>query len=93
MSGNLGRTGLRRRRGSATPMADYDRLPPDLRAWLAEAALPWSPRSVARVFGKALARRRGDRAAALAELDRLQDRRLLTERAARARRFVVVRGL
>lgn len=80
MSGNLGRTGLRRRRGAGAPMADYDRLPPDLRAWLAQAVLPWSPRSVARAFGRALARRRGDRAAALSELDRLQTRRLAQAR-------------
>ncbi|TPE47007.1 hypothetical protein FJM51_20875 [Amaricoccus solimangrovi] len=61
-------------------MADYDRLPADLRAWLAQAALPWSPRSVSRAFGRALARRRGDRTAALAELDRLQERRLAASR-------------
>jgi hypothetical protein len=57
-------------------MADYDRLPPDLRAWLATAVLPWSPRSAARAFDDALKRQRSDRAAALAELDRLQQRRL-----------------
>ncbi|WP_324368919.1 DUF6525 family protein [Amaricoccus sp.] len=77
-SGNLGRTGLRRRRRDGCPMADYDRLPADLRVWLAAAALPWSPRSVARAFAKALARHPSDRAAALTELDRLQERRLAT---------------
>mgnify|MGYP001412509147 CR=1 FL=1 len=36
------------------PMAAYDRLPPDLRAWLAEAALPWSAASVLRLWQRAL---------------------------------------
>ncbi|MDP3193974.1 DUF6525 family protein [Tabrizicola sp.] len=36
------------------PMSAYDRLPPDLRAWLAEAALPWSAASVLRLWQKAL---------------------------------------
>lgn len=57
-------------------MADYDRLPADLRAWLAQAALPWSPRSAARAFADALTRSPGNRAAALAELDRLEQRSL-----------------
>ena len=57
-------------------MADYDRLPADVRAWLAGAALPWSPRSAGRAFARALARHKGDRPAALAELDGLQERRL-----------------
>ena len=69
-------------------MTEYDRLPADLRAWLAQAALPWSPRSVARAFGRALARGRGDRAAALAELDRLQERRLAQARIARLPREI-----
>ena len=36
------------------PMAAYDRLPPDLRSWLAGAALPWSAASVLRVWQRAL---------------------------------------
>lgn len=36
------------------PMAAYDRLPPDLRCWLAGAALPWSAASVLRVWRRAL---------------------------------------
>jgi hypothetical protein len=35
-------------------MASYDRLPRDLRLWLAEAALPWSARSVLRLWQRAL---------------------------------------
>lgn len=74
--GNLGSAGLPLRRRAADPMADYDRLPPDLRLWLSAAALPWSPRSAERAFARALARRAGDRAAALADLDALQAQRL-----------------
>ena len=76
LRGNLGQTGLRARRRSADPMADYDRLSPDLRAWIAGAVLPWSPRSVARTFQAALNRRGGDRAAALADLAAAEARRL-----------------
>lgn len=36
------------------PMAAYDRLPPDLRSWLAGAALPWSAASVLRIWQRAL---------------------------------------
>ncbi len=74
--GNHGDTGLGRRRRDGCAMADYDRLPADVRAWLAGAALPWSPRSAAHAFARALALHRGDRPAALAELDGLQERRL-----------------
>jgi hypothetical protein len=61
-------------------MADYDRLPGELRAWVAAAVLPWSPRSVSRAFAEALARHKGDGAAAIAELDRFQERRLAVTR-------------
>lgn len=53
MRGNLGTTSLRRRGRAGDPMRAYDRLPPDLRRWLAQAALPWSPRSCARLWEKA----------------------------------------
>lgn len=39
---------------ASDPMAAYDRLPPDLRLWLAGAALPWSAHSVLRVWQNAL---------------------------------------
>jgi len=71
--GNRGRTSLKLKRRNADPMEDFDRLPPELRAWLAEAVLPWRPRSVRRAFERAVARTR-DRSRALEELDRLQDR-------------------
>jgi hypothetical protein len=36
------------------PMAAHDRLPPDLRAWAAGAALPWSVASLLRIWQRAL---------------------------------------
>lgn len=73
MRGNRGRTSLRRRRRTEDPMREYDSLPPELRAWLATAVLPWRPRSVRRAFDNALART-GDAAGALRELDHLQQK-------------------
>lgn len=58
---------LARRR--AVPMARFDRLEPEVRAWLKRAALPWSVRAVERIWARALDEARGDRAAALARLD------------------------
>lgn len=46
-------TSLRRHRRSADPMQAYDALPRPLRAWLAQAALPWSPASCRRIWAKA----------------------------------------
>ena len=79
MTRNLGKTRLKRRRRSEDPMREFDRLPPELRQWLANAALPWRPRSVRRVFEKSLSRT-GDPARALAELDSLQQARLQQDR-------------
>ncbi|WP_222192100.1 DUF6525 family protein [Maritalea mobilis] len=73
MAGNRGKTSLRPKRRNEDPMRDYDRLPPDLRAWLAGAVLPWRPRSVRRAFDRAL-QATGDKSSALRELDRLQAR-------------------
>ena len=56
MSRNLGESGLRRKRRTGDPMAAYDRLPPPLRQWLSQAALPWSPASVRRIWSKSRAR-------------------------------------
>lgn len=44
----------RARLRATNPMAAYDRLPPDLRSWLAGAALPWSTASVLRLWQRAL---------------------------------------
>ena len=53
MTGNLGSTTLKKRRRAADPMMTYDRLPQPLRRWLAEAVLPWSPKSCKRIWEKA----------------------------------------
>jgi len=74
MTRNL-RTGLKRRR-RADPMRDYDRLPPALRQWLAEAALPWSPASVRRAWVRALREVRGCEARALSRLSAAEARLL-----------------
>ena len=64
------------RRRVAAPMCAFDRLPPELRAWLHEAALPWSAQSALRLWRRALAGT-GDLAAARARLD-AAEARLLT---------------
>lgn len=68
-------TTLKRRRRNEDPMREFDRLPPELRSWLASAVLPWRPRSVRRAFDAALNRTK-DRASALRELDRVEARLL-----------------
>jgi len=68
-----GKTSLKRRRRHASPMHEFDCLPPELRAWLASAMLPWSPRSVRRAYNRALLRTQ-DKSLALDELDHLQHR-------------------
>ena len=73
MSANQGDTSLKCRRRCASPMGEYDRLPAELRACLSTAVLPWGPRSVRRAYDRAVARTR-DKALALEELDRIQDR-------------------
>lgn len=71
MTGNLGETRLKRKRHRQDPMRAYDALPPPLRTWLAEAALPWSPTSCRRIWQRA--RARGEPVdAILARLDRAQ---------------------
>lgn len=60
-------------------MRAFDRLPPGLRAWLSEAALPWRPASVWRAYRRAL-RQTKDPARAMAELDRLEAARLARDR-------------
>ena len=69
--GNLGATPLPARRRASDPMRIYDGLPPDLRAWLANAALPWSPQSCLRLWRRAL-REEGCAARARARLDRAE---------------------
>lgn len=52
--GNLGATALRTKRRAVDPMRIYDGLPPELRLWLANATLPWSPLSCLRLWRRAL---------------------------------------
>lgn len=70
-SRNLGDTGLPLRRRGGNPMQEFDALPPDLRRWLAQAALPWSPASCRRIWQRA--RQRGE--AAEQVLERLSQAR------------------
>ncbi|PWE29785.1 DUF6525 family protein [Pararhodobacter marinus] len=66
------RSRLKRRAARGNPMAAYDRLPPELRAWLAQAALPWSPHSALKIWRRAMARHGGDTARVLAHLSRAE---------------------
>ena len=78
MSGNL--TSPRARFRAVDPMAAYDRLPADLRHWLAEAALPWSATSVLRLWQRAL-RETGSAEAARDRLARAEAKTLAREAA------------
>jgi hypothetical protein len=73
MNRNLSAPRLRWR--NTDPMAAYDRLPPDLRSWLAAAALPWSATSVLRIWQRAL-RETGCAQTALARLTRAEAKTL-----------------
>lgn len=53
-----------KRAPETNPMARYDRLPPELRRWLAQAALPWSPTASLRLWQRCLQKANGDRRAA-----------------------------
>lgn len=75
MNRNLGQTRLRKRKRQGDAMAAFDALPAPLRAWLAEAALPWSPTSCRRIWRAA--REQGETVeGALARLDRAEARML-----------------
>ncbi|KAB7613898.1 hypothetical protein F9L33_11095 [Amylibacter sp. SFDW26] len=50
---NLGTTGLPKTRRSHDPMRSYDALPVELRRWLMDACLPWSPNSCLKIWRKA----------------------------------------
>lgn len=77
MRANLA-TSLRRRRRSC-PITQYDRLPPELRHWLAQAALPWSPVSALRLWRKLLDETGKDPEAARARLDMIEARMLMRD--------------
>ncbi|MGR3434212.1 MAG: DUF6525 family protein [Shimia sp.] len=73
MAANVRTTKLGCKRPARDALAAYDRLPPHLRRWMAQAALPWAARSVLRSYERAL-RRSGDPAAALRALDLIEAR-------------------
>ena len=73
MATNRRKTSLKLKRRNEDPMREFDRLPAELRVWLASAVLPWRPGSVRRAFDRAIARTR-DTSRALDDLDRLQSR-------------------
>ncbi len=56
---NRGATPLPLRRRKTDPMREYDRLPPELRAWMRAATLPWSPRSCLKIWKQARAKGEG----------------------------------
>ncbi|MFD2175815.1 DUF6525 family protein [Rhodobacter lacus] len=59
-------------------MAAHDRLPAPARAWVAQAVLPWSAASVARIWARAMAETGCERAA-LARLVAAEARTLARE--------------
>lgn len=70
------RTTLSKRQRQGHVMDAYDRLPPELRAWLAQAALPWSARSALRHWRKTLQSCGGDTAAAQTRLTQIEKRQM-----------------
>lgn len=79
---NLGATALPRRSVARDPMQAFDALPPELRRWLANAALPWSPQSCRRIWLKAGASG-ASVAERLARLDRAERQTLARDQPAR----------
>ncbi|EKE73512.1 MULTISPECIES: DUF6525 family protein [Roseobacteraceae] len=77
---NRGTTGLKPKRRSEDPMRAYDTLPAPVRAWLSEAALPWSPASCRKILRRAQARGEGV-AQILARLDRAEQKTLARDKA------------
>ncbi|MEM9796211.1 MAG: DUF6525 family protein [Pseudomonadota bacterium] len=74
-SGNQ-RTSLGLSQAQKDNMAAFDRLPPALRHWLAEAKLPWSPVSAKRAWRRALWKSLGRTEAALRIMDEIEAERL-----------------
>ena len=70
------RTSLGLSRATRNNMAEFDRLPPTLRRWLADAKLQWSPASARRAWRRALWKSWGREAAALRIMDALEDAKL-----------------
>ncbi|MEM7671619.1 MAG: DUF6525 family protein [Pseudomonadota bacterium] len=77
MPSNRGVTSLRCRPRNEDKMREFDRLPTELRMWLASASLPWRPRSVQRTYARAFARTRNTEDA-LRALDQIE-RKLMSK--------------
>lgn len=73
MAGNLGNTSLKYKQRNEDSMLEFDRLPQELRIWIATAELPWRPKSVRKTFDRALSQT-GSSEKALQELNRVQHR-------------------
>ena len=76
MSTGNQRTDLKLSKAVRDNMAEYDRLPPTLRRWLAGAKLQWSPASARRAWRRALWRSLGRERRALEMMDALEDARI-----------------
>lgn len=68
-------TSLRRRRRPCA-ITQYDRLPPELRNWLAQAALPWSPVSALKLWARLCRESGGDTSAARKRLEQAEAKML-----------------
>lgn len=79
MNRNLGQCSLRRKRRASDPMDAFDGLPAPVRQWVAQAALPWSPTSVRRIWSKSRAKGLSD-AEALLSLAQAEARTLARDR-------------
>ena len=77
MGSNRGNTSLKCKRRNEKPMLEFDRLPRELRVWIAGADLQWRAKSVRKAFDRALSQT-GSHEKALEELSRLQ-RRLISK--------------
>lgn len=70
-----------RRRNRPRPMEHYDRLPPELRRWLAGAALPWSPQSALKLWTRFCREYGSDAQAIRLRLERAEARMLAKDAA------------
>lgn len=70
-----------RRKVRTRPMDRYDRLPPELRQWLAAAALPWSPHSALKLWTRLCRECGGDTEAIRRRLERAEARMLAKDAA------------
>lgn len=76
---NTGNTTLKKRKRTTDPMLAYDRLPADLRIWLSQAALPWSPHSALRAWRRALHTCGGNSKLAKLKMTRAEQRQMVKD--------------